>query len=83
MLKQKAAYIDNNKPVYDVLLDDYEPGMTMAELSPLFDRLKNEIRDLVLQTKAKKTSFVSLTTHAYDVDKQWDVGIDILKQMGF
>jgi carboxypeptidase Taq len=32
---------------YDVLLDDYEPGLTTAELTTLFDRLRRELVPLV------------------------------------
>ena len=34
--QQKAAAIDPTKPVYDVLLDDYEKGMTAARLDEIF-----------------------------------------------
>jgi hypothetical protein len=34
--RQKAAYIDPTRPVYDVLLDDYEKGMTTERLDEIF-----------------------------------------------
>lgn len=34
--RQKAACIDPTKPVYDVLLDDYEKGMTTDRLDEIF-----------------------------------------------
>lgn len=38
--KQKAAAIDPTKPAYDVLLDDYEKGMTSARLDEIFSEVK-------------------------------------------
>jgi Zn-dependent M32 family carboxypeptidase len=34
--KQKAAAIDPSAPAYNVLLDDYEKGMTSARLDEIF-----------------------------------------------
>ena len=34
--REKAAAIDPNAPVYDVLLDTYEKGMTSARLDQIF-----------------------------------------------
>lgn len=38
--KQKAAAIDPNLPAYDVLLDDYETGMTSARLDEIFAEVR-------------------------------------------
>ncbi|MFQ5716302.1 MAG: carboxypeptidase M32, partial [Nitrospinales bacterium] len=40
---QWARCIDPEKPPYDVNIDYYERGMTMARLDPIFERLKAEI----------------------------------------
>ncbi|HET7566762.1 MAG TPA: carboxypeptidase M32 [Gaiellaceae bacterium] len=37
---------------YDVLLDDYEPGMKTAEVEPVFDRLKAELVPLIAAAAA-------------------------------
>lgn len=38
--KQKAAAIDPAAPAYDVLLDDYEKGMTSARLDEIFAEVR-------------------------------------------
>jgi carboxypeptidase Taq len=41
--KQKAAAIDPSLPAYDVLLDDYEKGMTSARLDEIFAEVGWEV----------------------------------------
>lgn len=38
-----AAYKNPNIPAYDALLDDFEKGMTMAQIDPLFAMLRSEL----------------------------------------
>ncbi len=46
--KKFAAYRQvNNEPLYNILLNDYEPGLTMQELDQFFDELRNEIVPLL------------------------------------
>ena len=39
LTRERAAAIDANKPVYDVLLDEFDPGVSAASLGPMFERL--------------------------------------------
>ena len=36
LLKSYATAIDSSRPIYDVLLDDYEKGMTSSRLNEIF-----------------------------------------------
>ena len=45
--RQEAAAIDPNGSPYDVILDEFEPGATEAELAPLFDGLREALTRLV------------------------------------
>ena len=40
LLKKYAAAIDSSRPIYDVLLDDFEKGMTSARLDEIFSEVK-------------------------------------------
>ena len=44
---RKAKYINPDAPVYDVLLDDFEPKMPEKTISPLFEELKSRLVPLV------------------------------------
>ena len=39
LLKKYATAIDPSRPIYDVLLDDYEKGMTSARLEEIFSEV--------------------------------------------
>src|SRR5205085_10034942 len=41
---------DDAEHPYDILLDDFEPGLTTAELQPLFATLRDELVELVAAT---------------------------------
>ena len=55
-----AAYQDPDRPAYEVLLDDYEKGMTTAALDEFFGMLRKEIVPLIEQVRAlpPKPAFV-------------------------
>jgi carboxypeptidase Taq len=45
--EQAALYADGAAHPYDALLEDYDPGSTVAELRPMFTRLKVELGTLL------------------------------------
>ena len=52
-LELKREYIACFEPAdepYDILLDDYEPGTTTAEVRAVFDRLREELVPLIAET---------------------------------
>jgi len=68
---------------YDTLLDLYEPGLTTAELEPVFREARDGIVPLIRQiSEHEQPDKTFLHTH-YGKDAQWDFGIDILKAMGY
>ncbi len=82
--KARAAAIAPDKPAYDVLLDDYEPGMTMARLDPVFDRLKEVLLPLIARIRAATDvpDMTWLTQHV-PADTQRQVGENIVRSMGY
>lgn len=51
--KQKAAAIDPAAPAYDVLLDDYEKGMTSARLDEIFAEVRKGLVPLLAELREK------------------------------
>jgi carboxypeptidase Taq len=45
--RERASAIDPSRPTYDVLVDEFEPGMTAAALAPLFSRLRAGLVELI------------------------------------
>ena len=81
--RQKAAFLDPNKSTYDVLLDEYEPGMTAAVISPLFEELRSKLIPLLKTILAKQAAENPLEGRLFSVQDQWDFGVSILKEMGY
>ncbi len=83
-LKQKETQLlGYEKHPYDALLDQYEPGCTTHELDVLFNDVKTQLVPFIksiLTKPAPKDDFMYLH---YDAQKQWDFGIELLKQMHY
>lgn len=85
-LKLKAARLLQKKgqTLYDVFFDDYEPGMTEAEVQKIFDLLKPRL--VALATKLAKTTKNAdkiLEGKIYPSAKQTQFGLEVIRKMGF
>jgi len=69
---------------YDTLLDQYEPGMTVAELDQIFGDLRDQLVPLAEKIAASpyqpRTDFLE---QSFDVEQQKVYSKFILEQMGF
>lgn len=70
--------------LYDALLDIFEPGMKTAEVNQVFDVLKRELVPFV-KTISESGNPVddSPLKQAYAVKAQWELGLEILRDIGF
>jgi carboxypeptidase Taq len=81
---QQADYVGYTDRIYDALLDDYEPGMTTAQVEAIFAPLKKELTAFVAALANKADVVSDAVLHReYDEQKQWDFGIAVIKQLGF
>ncbi len=84
MTAKKALYIAPEKPVYETLLDEYEPGMTPGVLTPLFQGLREELVVLLGQIQAQKPlPFIDFGAFTYDKAQQLAVSRVLLEKIGF
>jgi carboxypeptidase Taq len=67
---------------YDVLLDDYEPGMKTVEVSKLFAELKSELTPMIATLSAHQIDDAVLHGK-FPVDKQRELTVEVIKRMGF
>ncbi len=82
--KQETDYLGYSESPYDALMDCFEPGMTVAKIAPLFEALKNKLLPLLEKIRQSPvTANETLFRLFYDPQKQWDFGLDILKNMGY
>ncbi|MEH7415242.1 carboxypeptidase M32 [Neobacillus drentensis] len=82
--RQFAEIFGYDEHPYDALLDEFEPGLTVKRLDPLFAKLRkssvellNRIRKHGLPTK------VEVFEQSFDIDKQKDFNRFILPLIGF
>ncbi len=83
LCQQKAHYWAPELSAYDALIDEYEPGVGMSQLDPLFKTLAQELSELVLTLSEQSKSFPNLALSNLDEEQQWAFGESILNEMGF
>lgn len=82
--RQEAACVGFKDHPYDALLDEYEPGATCAQLTPLFSDLRKETVALLDRIdRSSRRPSRSFLTLEYDRAKQTTFGEDVLRQLGF
>lgn len=80
---QRSLY-DGVEDDYDILIDDYEPGMSAAEIATVFDAFKDGARPLVEKVAAKAGDGRDDVTRKHFPAAQQDVLVrEIVKAVGF
>lgn len=82
-LELRSRYIECFPPAdekYDVLLEDYEPGMTAAKVAAIFAQVKEETLPLIEAAPEADDSFLSGN---FDVAAQEEAGRRVLAAVGF
>lgn len=87
LAKQRAAAINPQMPAYDVLLDEFEPGITQAVLDPLFAELKAFLLPMIAQVRARTAQGglpdTAWLAHLVPAETQRSVGETIVRAMGY
>ena len=68
---------------YDTLLDEYEPGMTTADVKTVFDALRPGQVDLIRRIGEKPQVDASFFTLEYGEREMWDFAVDVITAFGF
>lgn len=82
--KRFANYWGYEGHIYDALLDQYEPGMTVKTLDEVFPALREsltQLREKVNNSKANVDS--SIVLGYFPKEQQRNFAIDVLKQMNY
>lgn len=81
---EEARAVDSERPVYDVMLDDYEPGASSEQIARVFEELTSELVPLV---RAVADSGVTVDESpakgAFAPERQLAFGRRVAEQMGF
>ena len=77
-----AAYKDDKKPAYDVLLDSYEKGASTATLDPFFSLLRTELSPIIKAVSEMPAPDVSFLQQLYPVNDQRVFSDRLMQMMG-
>ena len=81
--REEAELIGYKVHPYDALLDIYEPGATTKELVTLFEDVRAQLVDFVAKIRSKRQIDNAFLFKHYTKKKQWDYGLEALKNMGY
>jgi len=82
--RQEASILGGGVHPYDVMLDTYEPGLTTAELTPVFDRLRAGTKEILDQLTPVQSSVDDLVLYrSYPKDLQLSTAKNIISHLGF
>jgi carboxypeptidase Taq len=68
---------------YDILLDDYEPGMKTAEVKEIFDALRPKQVELIKAITSAKQVKDDFVYKKYNEKKLMDFGVDVITRFGY
>lgn len=68
---------------YDVLLDNYEPGMKTAEVKAIFDTLRPQQVALIQRIGQRTQVDDSFLHQPFDERRQWDFGVEVITKFGY
>ncbi len=81
--KQEADLLGYEIHPYNALMNDYDRGLTIDTVDALFTGLKPQLLRLLDKIKSKHPVDDSFLHQHFDKDKQWAMGMEVLKKMHF
>jgi carboxypeptidase Taq len=82
LTRRYAECFEGFDTLYDALLDDYDPGLQSAQVTPLFDELKRELAPMVA-TLSEKHLDDSCLHGSFPREGQHQLVTKVLTMMGF
>jgi len=81
--REQADAIGHGGERYDALLDNYEPGMKVARLTPVLEQLRKKLTPIVEAITARPPPKDVFAGQKFDPDAQWRFTLELLEAMGF
>ncbi len=81
--KQEADLLGYENHPYNALLNQYERGCTVTMLDKIFSNLQQPLKTLLNKITACKQVDDNFLSAHYPKDKQWQFGMELMKQLGF
>lgn len=81
--REYGSFFAPYEHIYDVFLDDYEPGMKTREVTAVFDVVRPAQVALIKAIAQKPPAPDSFLHLAYDEKTQLDFGVEVVTRLGF
>jgi carboxypeptidase Taq len=84
LARQQADYLGYTEHPYDALLDQYERGITTAEVKRIFDEHKPQLVELIAAIGRNANKVGDAVLHQdFDVDQQREFALEVVRTYGF
>ena len=83
LIHKYVSYFPPADHPYDILLDDYEPGMKTSEVKAIFDGLRPKQVELLKAIAASKPIRSDFLHRKFNEKKLWDFGVEVVSQFGY
>jgi carboxypeptidase Taq len=81
--KEEAELLGYEKHPYNALMNDYDRGLTVAKVDQVFSSLKPQLLSLIQKVTDQPQVDDSFMFGHFEKDKQWALGMEILRRMNF
>lgn len=83
MKQKEAEYLGVSTTTYDVLLDQFDPGLTEAYLDPIFQRVKIELLPILQKIHGLNSRMSTLSPASMSTEKNRGLFHAVLDDMGY
>ena len=83
LVHQYVSFFPPADHPYDILLDDYEPGMKTSDVKAIFEPLRTKQVKLIKAISSRKQVKDDFLHKNYNEKKLWDFGVDIITKYGY
>ena len=77
-----ASYKNSSKPAYDVMLDNYEKGASMATLDPFFAMLREKLTPLIREIGQRPAPRTDFLHRVYPIEQQRAFSLHLMDMLG-
>ena len=81
--KQEADMLGYEHHPYNALLDDHDKGANVQLLDGVFNSIKKPLKDLLDKIQQQPPADDSFLHQHFDKDKQWQFGLQVIKELGY
>jgi len=81
--REYAGCFQPYRHIYDPLLDEFEPGLTTAEVQKIFKKIRQLQTQLIRDLAARPQVDNAFLFRHYGDRKQWEFGVDVITRFGF